>query len=329
LKVLVTGATGFLGGHMAEGLIEEGHQVVAMVRASSETSRLEGLGVELREAQLDDPSSLREAVRGVDAVIHLAAYYTFSGKWESYRRVNIDGTENLIKAALAEGVDRFIYCSSTEAMGPVEAIPADESSDPRPAYDYGRSKLMAEELVRRFENAGLRYTILRPSGIYGPRNVNDVSFWFITSFANSIASRFMIGNGESHVQFVHVKDVVQAHLLALNDPRSIGETYIVSEDRSYSYKEVYAMLADILGKPMPKLRLNPFLAKAMIAPVQAANAMLRRDNFMWRLSTVDAVSSDRSYSVDKIATELGYSPAYRLEEGLRETVEWYQANGYI
>jgi len=329
LKVLVTGATGFLGGHMTEGLLEDGHQVAVMVRGSSDTSRLEEMGVELREGYLDDPPSLREAVRGVDAVIHLAAYYTFSGKWENYRRVNVDGTENLIKAALGEGVERFIYCSSTEAMGPVEAIPANEYSDPHPAFDYGRSKLMAEEVVRRFERSGLRYTILRPSGIYGPRNVNDVSFWFITSFANSIASRFMIGKGKSHVQFVHVKDVVQAHILALNDPSSIGETYIVSEGRSYSYEEVYSMLAEIIGKPRPRIRLNPMLAKAMIAPVQGANALLRRDNFMWRLSTVDAVNSDRSYSVDKIMTELGYSPAYDLKEGLRETVEWYKENGYI
>ncbi len=330
MKVLLTGATGFLGGHMTEALLNEGYQVAAMIRKSSDTSLLEDLGVELREGYLDRPESLLEAVRGVDAVIHLAAYYTFSGKWEMYKKVNIDGTEALLRASMAEGVPQFIYCSSTEAMGPVDSIPADEYSPLNPSFDYGRSKMLAEEVVRRYAANGISSTILRPSGIYGPRNVNDVSYWFITSFANSIASRFMIGNGSSHVQFVHVDDVVQAHLLVLKKPDvSSGETYIVSEERSYSYEDVYRMLAEIMGKKMPRIKLPPLLAKVMIAPVQAANDFLRRDNFMWRISTVDAVTSDRSYSVEKIKEDLGYSPRHKLKDGLRETVEWYRDNGHI
>ncbi len=330
MKVLLTGATGFLGGHMAEALVKEGYQVAAMIRKSSDTALLESLGVELREGHLDRPESLLEAVRGVDAVIHLAAYYTFSGKWEMYKRINIEGTEALLRACMAEGVSHFIYCSSTEAMGPVDAIPADENSPLNPSFDYGRSKMMAEEVVHRYAANGIACTILRPSGIYGPRNVNDVSYWFITSFANSMASRFMIGDGSSHVQFVHVDDVVQAHILALKKPNvSSGETYIVSEDRSYSYEEVYRMLAEIMGKKMPRIKLPPLLAKVLIAPVQAVNALLRRDNFMWRISTVDAVTSDRSYSVEKIKEDLGYSPQHKLHDGLRETVEWYRENGHI
>lgn len=330
MKVLLTGATGFLGGHMAEALVKEGFRVAAMIRKSSDTRLLEQLGVELREGHLDKPETLLEAVRGVDAVIHLAAYYTFSGRWEMYRKVNIEGTEALLRASLAEGVSQFIYCSSTEAMGPVDAIPADEGSPLNPAFDYGRSKMMAEEVVMRYSGNGMSCTIMRPSGIYGPRNINDVSYWFITSFANSMASKFMIGDGSSHVQFVHVDDVVQAHILALRKPDvAAGQTYIVSEERSYPYAEVYRMLADILGKKMPRIKLPPLLAKVMIAPVQAANALLKRDNFMWRISTVDAVTSDRSYSIEKIKHELGYSPQHRLQDGLRQTVDWYRENNLI
>lgn len=330
MKILLTGATGFLGGHMAEALVREGYNVAAMIRKTSDTTLLERLGVELREGNLDEPQSLLETVRDVDAVIHLAAYYTFSGKWDMYHKINVEGTETLLRACLAEGVSHFIYCSSTEAMGPVDAIPADENSPLNPSFDYGRSKMMAEEVVHRYAANGLACTILRPSGIYGPRNVNDVSYWFITSFANSFASRFMIGDGRSHVQFVHVEDVVQAHLLVLRRPVvSSGETYIVSEERSYSYEDVYRMLADITGKKMPRIKVPPLMAKIMMAPIQAVNALLRRDNFMWRISTVDAVTSDRSYSVEKIKEDLGYSPRYRLDDGLRETVDWYRENGHI
>jgi nucleoside-diphosphate-sugar epimerase len=118
VKVLVTGASGFLGGHLVEELVKRGHQVVALVRESSDTLFLDYLGVEMRRGDLTDPPSLERATRGVEAVIHLAAYYTFSGKRQQYQRINVQGTRDLLEAMLANHVRRLIYCSSTEAIGP-------------------------------------------------------------------------------------------------------------------------------------------------------------------------------------------------------------------
>ncbi|MFA7342160.1 MAG: NAD-dependent epimerase/dehydratase family protein [Candidatus Methanomethylophilaceae archaeon] len=330
MKVLVTGASGFLGSYVAEELIRHGHEVVAMVRENSDTRLLQEMGAEMRIGHLDKPESLHLAVRGCHAVMHLAAYYTFTGKKEMYQRINVDGTAALAEACLQEGVSHFIYCSSTEAMGPVDDPPADETTPLQPEYEYGRSKMRAESLLAGFQERGLPCTILRPSGIYGPRNLDDVAFWFIRSFSRWPTSKFMIGSGRNLVQFVHVRDVAQAFRLALEKPEvSHGQVYIVSEDRPYSYSEVYGILADVMGKKAPRIHVPAILAKAMLLEVQLFFALIRKDNFMWRLSTVDAVTGDRSYSVQRAMDDLGYRPAYDLRRGMDETVRWYRENGHI
>lgn len=330
LKLLVTGATGFLGGHLVEEMVNRGYDVVASVRATSSTVLLDGLGVEKRILDLSDPSTMLEATRGIDAVMHLAAYYTLTGKEDLYEKINVQGTRELLTACLENKVKRVFYCSSTEAIGPVNDPPADEESPLNPAYEYGRSKVKAEFLVRAFQADGLDHTILRPSGIYGPRNVDDVSFYFITSFANSITSKFIVGSGNNLVQFVHVNDVVQGFLRALDRyEESRNRTYIISEGKAYSYDQVYSILASILEKRSPRMHVPRSLAKAMMAPIQGFNALRGKENFMWRTSTVDSVTTDRSYSIGRARDELSFSPIYDLEVGLRETVDWYRENGYI
>jgi len=330
VKVLVTGASGFLGGHLVEELVKGGHQVIALVREQSDTRFLDRLGVELRRGDMTDPASLKRAVKGADAVVHLAAYYTFSGRKELYQRINVQGTKDLLEAMLAHRVRRLIYCSSTEAIGPTGAGAADEDSPCHPYYEYGRSKLEAERLIGEYASRGIDFTILRPSGIYGPRNVDDVSYWFITSFASSIASKMIIGDGRKVLMFVHVKDVVQGFMAALERPeRSIGQTYIISDSRAYSYEEIYAIMANIFGKEPPSTHIPIALAKVMVAPVQGINYLRRRPNFIWRVSTMDTFRFDRNYSISKARRELGYEPRHPLPEGLKETADWYREEGLI
>ena len=330
MKVLVTGATGFLGAYVVPELSSRGYEVTSMVHYRKLTPDLEKTA-RTKVADLTDEASLVDATKGMDAVVHLAAYYTFFGKRELYETVTVNGTRSLIKACLANGVRRFVYCSSTEAMGPVESPPADESTPLRPSSEYGRSKADAERVVRESSAQGIEWTIIRPSGIYGPGNVDDVAFWFIVSFAkNSLATRFLVGGGGNLVQFVHVRDAARAFVLALDNPRaSAGQTYIVSDDRAVSYRELYSIMAELCGRGPPRISVPKAMAKAMIAPVEAINAITRRSAFMWHLSTVDAVTSDRSFSSAKAARELGYGPAFGLKEGLTETLDWYRAEGYL
>jgi dihydroflavonol-4-reductase len=330
LKVLVTGATGFLGGHLVEGLLRKGHEVVAMARQGSDVRLLERLQVEIRRADLSDMDSLQRAVQGTDAVVHLAAYYTFSGKKEMYEKVNVQGTSNLLQAMLRAGVRKMVYCSTTEVMGPTPDGMADESSECHPYYEYGRSKLRVEQLVREAETKGIEHVILRPSGIYGPRNLEDVSYWFITTFANSIASKFIIGDGKKVLQFVHVSDAVQGFILALeNFQGAKGRTYIITDSRAYSYEEIYEIMARIFNKKPPRLHVPIALAKVMVAPVQLVNWIRRKPNFIWRVGTMNTFKVDRNYSIERAGKELGYEPRYALPQGLEETAVWYKENGYI
>ncbi|MDD1771697.1 MAG: NAD-dependent epimerase/dehydratase family protein [Methanomassiliicoccales archaeon] len=325
MKVLVTGATGFLGGYLLEEMVKSGHAPVCAYRAGSDTKLIDALGLPKVHFDLTDAASLREAVKGVDAVVHLAAYYTFTGRKELYELINVQGTRHLMDACKKENVRRFIYCSSTEAMGPVSRPPADEDAPLSPQYEYGRSKVRAEELLRA---SGLDWTIIRPSGIYGPRNVDDVSYHFITSF-QGFASKFIIGTGKNYIQFVHASDVARAFVLTLDAPVSIGRTYIISQARPYTYEEVYRVLAEIYGRPEPRLRLGKGLAKALMVPIEGLCTLLGRENFLYRRETVESVTSDRAYSIDRARKELGYEPRYDLPEGMKETVDWYRSHGYL
>jgi nucleoside-diphosphate-sugar epimerase len=331
MRILVTGASGFLGGHLIEEMVSKGYDVIGMVRKSSDTGFLRSLGVELRVGDLTAPESLSQATEGIDVVIHLAAYYTFFGKEDLYRKVNVEGTRLLLEAALNNGVRRFIYCSSTEAIGPVKNPPADEDSPPNPSYEYGRSKLEAEKVVRSYGEGGIEYSILRPSGIYGPRNVNDISYWFITAFAkNALPTRIIVGDGKNLIQFAYVEDVVQGFLLVLEKPEvSKNQTYFISEDRAYTYLEVYKILAELCNREPPRIHVPPLLAKTFVIPVELFNRIRGKVDFTWRTSTVNDMTSDRAYSISKAMKDLGFRPKYDLKTGLRETIEWYRENGYI
>ena len=328
MRVLVTGATGFLGGYVVEELRAHGHEVTAATRKGSDTSRLERSRVVRRPFDLAQPEGMSEAVRGMDAVVHLAAYYTFTGQKELYRKLNVEATEALVKACRSEGVGHLLYCSSTEAIGPVQGI-GDEESELRPQYDYGRSKVEAERLVR--ERSGpMGWTVLRPSGIYGPGNVDDVSYWTIVTYGDRRSTRYLIGSGKNLIQFVHVKDVALAFRLALDRREAAnGRTYIVSDKRAYTYEEVYHMLSELKGVPPPQGHIPAFLAKAMLAPVQLTNKLRGKDNFLMRTSTIDALTTDRAYSIERARRELGYEPQHDLRAGLAETIGWYRDNGFL
>jgi len=325
--ILVTGATGFLGGHLVEALVARGQDVVAMARESSDTSLLDALGVEVRRGDVTDRESLRNVTAGVDTIFHLAAYYTFHGRWELYRKVNIEGTRTLLEESSANGVRRFIHCSSTEAMGPTTISPAGEEGRLAPAYDYGRSKAESETIAMAFADR-MDVTVVRPSGIYGPRNLDDVSYYFIKSFAGPM-SRFIIGDGKALIQFVHVDDVVQGLLLSLDHSEAIGETFIITDGRAYSYEEVYAIMAEVMGRSPPRWHLPAGLAKLLIAPVEGINHLRGKEDFIMHLDTVDAVTRDRHYSIGKARRVLGFEPRHDLKEGLRQTVEWYRENGVL
>jgi len=168
VKILVTGASGYIGGRVISKLLEDGHEVRGLVR---ETSNREGLpkGTEIVEADLFDIESLEKAVQGVKIVYHFAAYFDFYPSDEELMfKVNVDGTKNLMNACVGTDVERFIYCSTTETMGGIRYPPANEDTELRPDFSYGESKIEAERAIREItEDTGLAHIIIRPTGVMG------------------------------------------------------------------------------------------------------------------------------------------------------------------
>lgn len=331
MKVLVTGASGFLGRYVTRELINAGYKVKGAYHSPSKKTMVEELGAEPVSFSLEDENTYLTALENVDVVIHLAAYYTFTGKRELYYKLNVEATEKLARLAINKGVNRFIYCSSTEALGPVENPPADENAVPNPQNDYGKSKLEAEKRIISLRAKGLKYTIIRPSGLYGPGNVNDVSYWFITGYIKGgLPSKFVIGDGKTYVQFAHVKDVARGFKLALEKEESINETFVISEEKYYSYLEVYEILSELTGISPPHIKLNPSLAKFLLLFTEAYDKYIAKSgNIMYRRMIVDSVTKHRAYSIRKAKEKLGYNPTYDLRKGLYETIEWYRKNGYL
>lgn len=328
--VLVTGATGFIGRHLVESLIEEGYNVRALVRSLEKGKQLEEKGVELHKGDITIPETLKNIGSGVDFVFHLAALMKFHGaKWEDLYKINVMGTENLVKELLGEEIELFVLTSTTEVIGPCEKIPADEESPPNPKYEYGKSKLLAEELVRRYHKEhGFPVTIIRPSGVYGPGDLY-ITYSTIRAIARGLLSR-LPGGGENYIQFAFVKDVVQGYLRVIESyKRAMGETYIITSEDFYTYKEAFTIIADLLGVKPPKGSMPIWLAKTLIWFIEKWNSLRGVEDFVFHTSVVDDMLTNRVYSIDKAKKELNYRPQYKFREGMEITIKWFKENGLL
>jgi nucleoside-diphosphate-sugar epimerase len=326
-KVLLTGASGFTGSHLARMLLAEGHRVRALVRGSS---RLELLGdavssIERVEGDLTDEPSLRRAVSGVDRIFHIAAVYREAKLSDStYRDVNVEGTRRLAEAALAEGGVPFLYCSTCGVHGDVDS-PADESAPYRPGDIYQETKVEAEKLLLALHrDRGLPVVILRPVGIYGPGDRR-----FLKLFRGVARRKFpLIGNGEVYYHLTHVEDVARGFLGAAKSPRASGEAFILAGAHYTTVKELLSLIAEKAGVPPPHFRwpatplyLASALCEDLLRPLGIEPPLHRR--------RLDFFLKNRAFRIDKARRILGWEPRIDLEQGIASTLEWYRKAGWV
>ncbi|MGY5863527.1 MAG: NAD-dependent epimerase/dehydratase family protein [Candidatus Thorarchaeota archaeon] len=327
MKVLVTGASGYLGGRIISKLLEDEHQVVGMVRS---TSNIEGLPkeVEIKEADLFDIISLEEAVKGIDVVIHLAAYFDFYPRdKELMFKVNIEGTKNLMNACVGTDVERFIYCSTTETMGGIRFPPATEDTELRPDYSYGESKILAEEAIREITaDTGLAHIILRPTGVIGE---GDLYVMYEVAQELHNGKVFALPRDLSHqFMFIHIDDVVSGFVSSLTPLAALNNTIILCPDESISWEKFVEVMTTELDVKPPRLRVPGFLAKfgiAILSPFKNRKKM----TFFWHMKSVDMILSNRVYSNDKAKRLLGWSPQVTMIEGYRRAIKWYFEQGLL
>ncbi|HEY75277.1 MAG TPA: NAD-dependent epimerase/dehydratase family protein [Thermoflexia bacterium] len=329
-RVLVTGATGFIGGYLAHRLVALGHDVRALVRR--DVPDLEAAGIRPVRGDLRRPESLLPVLDGVEAVFHLAALRdTWGTPLDRYRQVNVVGTSNLIAAANVAGVRRFVHCSSVGVARYPGRLDVDESDPYRPASSqaaYHQTKKEAEQIVREAAWAGLMaVVVVRPVITYGPGDYGGMVARLLTLLARR---RFLwIGDGQNHVDLVYIDDLVDGIVRAWEQGQA-GRVYILSGVRPWRMQEVVEAACVALGVPPPPPLHIPVGVARMVAWVteRVWGGMLGRRPPVTR-DAIATLTVDRGFSHTRARDELGYRPRWSLEAGLSKTVEWMREEGLI
>jgi nucleoside-diphosphate-sugar epimerase len=327
VKVLVTGAAGFLGGHLVDILIERGDEVRALVRPVEDASRLHNLtGVEVVQGDLTDVASLRQAVRGVQKVYNVAAKTGPWGLEDDYRRVNVQGLADLVRASLDAGVQRIVHTSSITVYGHhLNGIVTEE--DPFHAEDnpYSRTKIAGEKLIANLvRDDGAPVVIVRPGWIYGPRDT--ASFGRFVALVES-GKAFILGSGKNIVPVVHVRDVAQG-LIKAGDAGDevIGRAYTLADDRRVTQAQYLNTIADCLGVSHVSLHL-PYSAMYLAGRTAELiwQALGRRNAAPPPVTTygITLLGGNQMFAIGKAHNELGYTPEYDIARGVAEGVQWY------
>ncbi len=325
-KAFVTGATGFTGGHLCRILVDRGYSVDALVRKSSKTDNLEKLGVKPIVGDLANLNSLNGALENIDTVFHVAAAYRQEGiSKEQFWKVNVDGTRALLEFAKQSQVKRFVHCSTVGVQGEITNPPAKESDPYQPGDHYQESKMEGEKLALKFfEEQDLDGVVVRPVGIYGP---GDMRFLKLFKFINNGKFR-MIGRGDVLYHLTFVEDLVQGIILAGEKKEVTGNIYTVGGEEFMTLKELIALIAGILDKPVPKksLPLKPVFLAAAVCETICRPLGIEPPLYRRRL---DFFTKDRAFDISNAQKDLGYKPEVSLKEGLKITAKWYKENNLI
>lgn len=330
MKVLVTGAAGFLGGHLVDMLVERGDDVRAMARPVEDAARLRALpGVELVSGDMTDLDSLKRAVRGVERVYHTAAKTGPWGPEDIYWATNVRGLADLIHAAQDAGVTRIVHTSSITVYGHhLRGVVTEEAPFHAEDNPYSRGKIAGEKLIANLvKNDSAPVVIARPGWIYGPRDT--ASFGRIVSMVES-GKGFLIGSGKNIVPLVHVRDVALG-LIKAGDAGDtvIGQAYTIANDQRVTQADYLNTVADCLGVSRPSLRLPYALLYAGARAAELAWAAAgRRAAAPPPVTTygITLLGGDQIFSIDRARADLGYAPQYDLARGAAEGVAWYRQN---
>jgi dihydroflavonol-4-reductase len=326
VNVLVTGATGFVGGNVVRELLADGHRVRVLARPGSDRRALEGCSVEIAEGDLLDPASLRAAVAGAHHVYHVAAdYRLWAPDLRVLYRANVDGTRHLLAAASEAGAERIIYTSTVGAVGiPKDGTPGDETT-PVSLADmvgaYKASKFLAERVADEWAARGAPVVIVNPSTPIGPWDVKPTpTGQMIVDFLNGK----MIGSVDTGLNVVHVRDVARGHILAARSGR-LGERYILGH-RNLSLLEIFRTLSTLTGVPAPRFRVPYAVAWTAAAAMEGVSRITRRPPAV-PLTAVRMARKRMYFSADKAVRELGL-PQTPAETALRDAVAWFIDHGY-
>jgi nucleoside-diphosphate-sugar epimerase len=326
---LITGATGFVGGHVAEACKARGMTVRTIARPGSDTTLLERLGVSICRGDLTDPAVVREALEGVVDIIHCAAKVGDWGPVEQFRAVNVEGLRRLLDACRGRSIERFVHVSSLGVYAARDHHGTDESEPlPESHIDgYTQSKVEAERLALEYHRKrGVPVVVLRPGFVYGPRDRKVLP----KVIDNLRRRRFRyIGTGRRALNTIYVGNFVDAVFLALEKPQALGQVYNLTDGEFVSKRRFIEAVVQGLDLPRPRPLWVPLWAARLLVKIKEKEARRSGAAEPPRVTqaTLKFLGLNLDFSIDKAKRELGYRPRTSFDEGLRQTVAWYRENG--
>lgn len=324
---LVTGASGLLGSHIVEQLRNRGRPVRVLLRRGSDRAWLETQNVEFAEGDVTDPDSLRRACAGVEVVYHSAAKVGDWGPWEDFQKITIDGTKNMVDAALAAGVRRFVHISSISTYG---YHTVDGTIDEREPLGYGlykwayysRSKIEAEKIVWDAHKTGkIEVTVIRPAWLYGPRDRTTIAR--LVKMVREGKAK-ILGAGDNRLNLVYTGNVAEAAILAADAPQANGEAFNCSNDGDITQQQFFDLLARAAGAPPVKKHVPYNLAYFAGFVLECLGHLFRWQKPPMITRYAVWLMGRRSYfAADKAHKLLGWRPTVNYETGVPLTVQWY------
>jgi nucleoside-diphosphate-sugar epimerase len=326
MRVFITGATGFLGEHLVRRLLAEGEAVRVLARAPEKARPLVAAGAELVAGEVTDAAALRDALRDVTTVYHLAGKLFIPGvPTAEYQRTHVEGTRTLLELCCEQGgIERFVHCSTTGVLGVTGAWPADETAAYRPTNAYEETKLQAELLVQGAMLHGFPAVVVRPGLVYGPGDLHLLGF-----FRSIQRGQFRpIGRRPVWLHPIAIDDMTEALVRCGRSTAAIGECFHIAGREPATLLTLANTIADTLGVARPRGIIPLPAALAVAAAGDALPAGIRHAAPLTR-SRLDFLTHSRVYDVAKARRLLDFDAATDLATGIARTAAWYRAQGYL
>jgi len=320
--VLVTGATGFVGKHLVEELLNNGYKVRVLIRPNSNIKDIKSLNVDIKVSSPFNADDMNTAVKDIEYVVHCAG--ALKGiRWEDYYKGNFLYTKNLVDAVKKynPGIKKFIFISSQAASGPSTSTPKKEIDFDKPISFYGKSKLLAENELK---DSRIPYIILRPSSIYGP---GDTEFFPLFKMAEKNI-HLLVNRGKNKINLIYVKDFINAIMLSIKK-EVYNKTYYVSDGNEYLWKDICDIVSKTVGKKYINLPIPGFIASI----VGNINTLISKITGKPLLLNRDKIKEGRCkywlFDISLIKKELGFEPSVKPEDGFRYAYKWYVQEGWL
>jgi nucleoside-diphosphate-sugar epimerase len=325
---LITGATGFLGGHLAEACVARGHKVRAIARGGSDTKSLDRIGAEIIRGDITNTQVIQNGVSGSDVIVHCAGKVGDRGPVEEFRSVNVEALRSLLEACRGKPLHRFVHMSSLGVYEARHHQATDETEALPPGHldGYSQTKMEADQLAQEYQKKdGVPVVILRPGFVYGPRD-RTVLPKLIKKMTNGKV-HYLGGDGRA-LNTIYVGNLMEAVFLAVEKPEAVGQIYNLTDGEFVSKRRFFEAVADGMGLSRSKQILPRWLAAIVVRQLerQMRRAIAKGKKPLVTPAQFKFLLLNLDFSIEKAKRELGYRPRFTFDEGMRETLAWYRQN---